>query len=90
LINGQVGEADNAALEPIIERLVDVVEEGAYTQLECCVSLRGLLPEDTGRFYRYSGSLTTPNCNEIVEWTVFDAPVFISEKQVAQKVDVCV
>ena len=33
-------------------------------------------------FYRYSGSLTTPPCNEIVEWTVFHKPIFISLKQV--------
>ncbi|CAG0921568.1 unnamed protein product, partial [Notodromas monacha] len=32
-------------------------------------------------FYRYEGSLTTPTCNEQVEWTVFPTTIPISERQ---------
>lgn len=45
-------------------------------------SLRELLPNSMAKFYRYSGSLTTPACDEIVTWTVFDEAVSMSEKQV--------
>jgi len=31
-------------------------------------------------FYHYEGSLTTPTCDEIVEWIVYKTPVFISPK----------
>ena len=29
-------------------------------------------------YYHYEGSLTTPKCAEIVEWIVYESPVFIS------------
>jgi carbonic anhydrase len=48
------------------------------------VSLKDLLPAETKSFYRYSGSLTTPKCNQIVIWTVFDNPVAISEQQASR------
>ena len=41
-----------------------------------------LLPADKSKFYRYSGSLTTPDCNEVVTWTVFSDAVEVSQAQV--------
>uniref|UniRef100_A0A8D0KUA0 Alpha-carbonic anhydrase domain-containing protein n=1 Tax=Strix occidentalis caurina TaxID=311401 RepID=A0A8D0KUA0_STROC len=46
--------------------------------------VRTLLPH-TGRlsgYYRYQGSLTTPDCSEVVVWTVFEEPVEIGREQV--------
>ncbi|KAF7250062.1 Receptor-type tyrosine-protein phosphatase gamma, partial [Varanus komodoensis] len=43
--------------------------------------LRDLLPASLGSYYRYTGSLTTPPCSEIVEWIVFRMPVPISYRQ---------
>lgn len=43
--------------------------------------LKGMLPTDLGKFFRYSGSLTTPGCFESVTWTVFKDSVNISEYQ---------
>ena len=47
---------------------------------------KDLMPSDTDKFYRYSGSLTTPGCFESVVWTVFDQPIQMSEEQVCVRV----
>ena len=45
------------------------------------VSLMDLLPNDVNEFWRYSGSLTTPTCDEVVIWTVFKNKVTLSKHQ---------
>ena len=40
-----------------------------------------ILPENVQSFYRYNGSLTTPNCDEVVTWSVFSNPVTMSSAQ---------
>ena len=43
--------------------------------------LASVLPDDTTGFYRYRGSLTTPGCQQSVQWVVFEkhAHVIISQ-----------
>jgi carbonic anhydrase len=47
------------------------------------ISVLNLFPASWGRFYRYDGSLTTPSCNEVVVWTVFNDPIYISGERLA-------
>lgn len=42
-----------------------------------------LLPADRS-FYRYPGSLTTPNCTEVVTWIVMKNPIELSPAQIAE------
>ncbi len=42
--------------------------------------LRKLLPKDLDNFWRYYGGLTTPGCNEIVVWTLFQVCYSFLEK----------
>lgn len=43
------------------------------------LNLRSLFPGLAGRtYYNYPGSLTTPTCNEVVNWIVFDNPRSVS------------
>ncbi|CAB3401018.1 unnamed protein product [Caenorhabditis bovis] len=39
------------------------------------------LPSDTISFYRYEGSLTTPECEEVVIWTIMADPLLVSNEQ---------
>lgn len=63
------------------DAIIDPVT-GQSTLLPVSIPISDLLPDDMSSFYRYSGSLTTPGCNEDVTWTIFDTPIAISERQV--------
>jgi len=74
---------DNPGFEKIVSQMSAISEEGAETTLTSPLKLKELLPLNTNLFYRYQGSLTTPQYNEIVTWTVFKKPIFVSERQVS-------
>lgn len=42
------------------------------------ILLTDLLPQDRS-YYQYNGSLTAPNCNEIVQWFLFTTPIEIPQ-----------
>ena len=79
----KVQEMDNEAFN-YFEQFSRIIEpdENKPAMLAVSVPLSALLPSDTSSFYRYNGSLTAPDCNENVIWTVFDTPIAISERQV--------
>jgi carbonic anhydrase len=47
------------------------------------INATDLLPADHG-FYRFPGSLTTPICNEAVQWYLMKNPIEMSEAQIAK------
>uniref|UniRef100_A0A8C6JT68 Uncharacterized protein n=1 Tax=Melopsittacus undulatus TaxID=13146 RepID=A0A8C6JT68_MELUD len=56
---------------------------GDSVDLASTFRLGTLLPH-AGRlsgYYRYQGSLTTPDCSEVVIWTIFEEPVEIGREQ---------
>lgn len=71
--------AHNAELQKIIDHLPkDAGKKHRHKQVQ--VDLRAFFPKDT-RFYKYSGSLTTPPCSEGVYWMVFKQPIEASADQ---------
>ncbi len=71
---------DNVSLKPLVEQLEEVRVEGSTT-LKFMLPFHEMLPVRTSSFFRYSGSLTTPSCDQIVTWTVFKNPIALSENQ---------
>lgn len=47
--------------------------------------LERLIPFKIDKYYRYPGSLTTPACDEVVEWFVIHEPILtISDPQILE------
>lgn len=66
---------------PITDQVGEIIKNGDETVLRKPFSIQELMPKQKSSYFRYFGSVTTPLCNEIVTWTVFDNFIDISEKQ---------
>ena len=56
--------------------------EGPPVKADAGINPNGLLPAKHS-YYRYSGSLTTPPCSELVEWLVLTTPMPVAASDVA-------
>lgn len=77
----EVSEANNRAMKRLEPALRQITTGGESVTVEEPPRLLELMPWNTNDFYRYDGSLTTPNCNEVVTWTIFLETVKVTEKQ---------
>uniref|UniRef100_A0A670YLE9 Carbonic anhydrase n=1 Tax=Pseudonaja textilis TaxID=8673 RepID=A0A670YLE9_PSETE len=75
---------DNTNYNTIVASLRNISRAGEYVDMASTFSLSNLLPSlaSLSKYYRYKGSLTTPNCDEAVIWTVFEEQIPISRSQV--------
>ncbi|XP_072047929.1 carbonic anhydrase 14-like [Amphiura filiformis] len=77
----EVGE-ENLALNPIINGINNVTYKGQQLYFsDDQLRIKELLPANSDKFYRYEGSLTTPDCFESVVWTLFEQPITMSAEQ---------
>ncbi|CAH3019616.1 unnamed protein product, partial [Porites evermanni] len=76
----QVGGINNTAFS-FLENARNLSE--SYSSMGGIPAFRfdSLLPANKTKYFRYSGSLTTPSCKESVTWTVFRDAVNISQYQ---------
>ncbi|KAF2977336.1 hypothetical protein EK904_006243, partial [Melospiza melodia maxima] len=79
----QVSETTNTNYNTIVAGLRNVSHAGDSVDLASTFRLGTLLPPAArlSGYYRYQGSLTTPDCSEAVLWTVFEEPVEIGREQ---------
>ncbi|KAL8180345.1 UNVERIFIED_CONTAM: hypothetical protein K2H54_021348 [Gekko kuhli] len=79
----KVSEMDNTNYNTIVAGLRNISHEGLSVDLASTFPLSNLLPNMglLSKYYRYKGSLTTPGCEEVVVWTVFEEQIPISKPQ---------
>lgn len=68
--------------ENIALKMPLIAEHFSSISLDKAIIPKNFLPTNIDSFYRYQGSLTTPNCNEVVSWTIFSQPAAITKPQV--------
>ncbi|XP_038670035.1 carbonic anhydrase 4-like isoform X2 [Scyliorhinus canicula] len=71
----------NSKITDFIDMLKYVPYPGNKTWLEPFPLSKIIPDEELHKYYRYRGSLTTPTCNQVVIWTVFEETIPISKSQ---------
>ncbi|NXG98525.1 CAH4 anhydrase, partial [Loxia leucoptera] len=76
---------ENKNYETLLSELKNIKYKGQSAKVDP-LPLSSLLPpeEDLERYFRYQGSLTTPDCYQGVIWTIFETPVQLSLLQLSQ------
>ncbi|XP_044757307.1 putative carbonic anhydrase 3 [Coccinella septempunctata] len=72
-------DVEFTVLIALLDKLKETLDQGERLD---DFHIHDYLPRDTAGFYRYLGSLTTPDCNEGIVWTIFTNTIPISESQV--------
>ncbi len=77
--------AENKALATVWSNMP--TSEGEKKVAGVTISANDLLPANPSKYYHYMGSLTTPPCNEVVNWYVLKNPIEASKAQVKALAD---
>ena len=78
----QISVRNNTHLQPLIEKIPDILSMNGKVEVPGFF-VANLLPGSLRSYFRYQGSLTTPTCDEVVVWTLFQQKNYVSEYQVS-------
>lgn len=78
--------AFNPQIQLMLDNTINNPGEKTHNRTAILFEPKKLLPKGagTGKFYTYSGSLTTPPCTEGVNWYVYEKPITVSAAQLIQ------
>ncbi|XP_053605822.1 carbonic anhydrase 1-like isoform X2 [Plodia interpunctella] len=76
----QFADRKYAVDDDLMQHIPNLVTEGSRIS-GVVMDLNKLLSADKHSYYTYAGSLTTPQCNEVVVWILFEMPIFITDEQ---------
>eukprot|EP00118_Oscarella_pearsei_P007440 m.36524 g.36524 ORF g.36524 m.36524 type:complete len:292 (+) comp32261_c0_seq6:75-950(+) len=79
----QIGEETNPELKKVTSHIDSIKPKESQVTLPKQLNLSALLP-DSGDYFTYSGSLTTPPCHESVTWIVYRHPISVSSCDMAR------
>ena len=82
-----VDTTDETAMDKFLQDMVgdNLLEESSDKEFTFNLADLGLADFDD--YYRYSGSLTTPPCNEVVQWTVVKDTIKINKDTMQKMVE---
>lgn len=69
------------ALEEIMPVVPALIDSDHKETGDTTIDMTRFFSPDPQSYYTYHGSLTTPNCQEVVTWIVMDKPIMISDFQ---------
>lgn len=73
--------AANEQIQLMLDNTPNTPEVKTHNPTSIVFDPRKLLPKGNGKFFTYSGSLTTPPCTEGVNWYVYQKPITMSPEQ---------
>ena len=78
--------AFNSQIQLMLDNTINKPGEKTHNPTTIVFDPKKLLPRGvgSGKFYTYSGSLTTPPCTEGVNWYVYEKPITLSDAQLIQ------
>lgn len=81
----ELNNNEGATYNPFIPLLSEVIKyNSSYEETRNTFGVSDLIKTDKFRYFNYGGSLTTPNCEQTVNWIVSTTTLPMSSNEIAQ------